>query len=67
MIFVTIDELAFELHVSKSTIRRLVKKGLPHIKLGRLVRFKKDRVEAYLDRMSSDRSRLIRRTKGGCP
>ncbi|HUT08645.1 MAG TPA: helix-turn-helix domain-containing protein [Candidatus Latescibacteria bacterium] len=67
MEILTIGDLAKELQVSESTIFRWLRAGLPHIKIGRLVRFKKDRVEKYLDRMSSDRHRLIRRTKGGCP
>ena len=65
MDFLTIGDLAEELRVSKSTVHRMMRGGLPHIKVGRLVRFKKDRIEAYLDRMSSDRVRLIRRIKRG--
>lgn len=62
-LLITIDELAFELHVSKSTIHRLMKGGLPCVKLGRLVRFKQDKVSEYLDRMSSDRTPLVRRSR----
>lgn len=67
MEILTIGDLAKELQVSESTVRRLMRAGLPHIKVGRLVRFKKDRVEKYLDRMSSDRLRLVRRIKRGRP
>jgi excisionase family DNA binding protein len=61
----TIEDLSKLLQVSESTIHRLVKAGLPCIKLGRLTRFRVDRVEKYLDRMSSERVRLVRRIKGG--
>ncbi|MCX6574892.1 MAG: helix-turn-helix domain-containing protein [Candidatus Aminicenantes bacterium] len=57
----TIEDLSELLQVSESTIHRLIKAGLPCIKVGRLLRFKVDRVEKYLDRMSSDRIRLVRR------
>jgi len=67
MEILTIGDLAKELQVSESTVHRMMRGGLPHFKVGRLVRFKKDRVEKYLDRMSSDRHRLIRRTKRGRP
>jgi excisionase family DNA binding protein len=67
MEILTIGDLAKELQVSESTVHRMMRGGLPHFKVGWLVRFKKDRVEKYLDRMSSERHRLIRRTKGGCP
>lgn len=67
MEILTIGDLAKELQVSESTVRRMMRGGLPHFKVGRLVRFKKDRVEKYLDRMSSDRVRLVRRTKRGRP
>ena len=60
---VTIDELAYELHVSKSTIHRLVRAGLPHVRIGRLVRFRKDRVEDYLDMASSGRTPLVKRRR----
>jgi len=61
MDFLTIGDLAKELQVSESTVHRMMRGGLPHFKVGRLVRFKKDRVEKYLDRTSSDRARLVRR------
>ena len=61
MLLLTRKDLARELQVSEQTIHRLVKAGLPCIRLGRLVRFRMDRVEAYLDRLSSDRVRLIMR------
>ena len=61
MDFLTIGDLAKELQVSESTVRRLMRAGLPHFKVGRLTRFRKDRVEKYLDRNSSERHRLVRR------
>ena len=61
MEILTIGDLAKELRVSESTVRRLMRAGMPCIKLGRMVRFKVDRVEKYLDRMSSERHRLVRR------
>jgi len=67
MEILTIGDLAKELQVSESTVHRMMRGGLPYIKVGRLVRFKKDRVEKYLDRTSSDRIRLVRRIKGGRP
>lgn len=59
-LLVTRSELAKEFQVSESTIFRWLRAGLPHIKIGRLVRFKKDRVEKYLDRIRSERHRIMR-------
>jgi len=61
MEILTIGDLAKELQVSESTVHRMMRGGLPHIKVGRLTRFRKDRVEKYLDRNSSERHRLVRR------
>ncbi|HDT14510.1 MAG TPA: DNA-binding protein [Candidatus Aminicenantes bacterium] len=62
-LLVSVEELAEELRVSRSTVNRLVRAGLPHIKIGRLVRFRMDRVVAFLDREASDRKRLVRRRR----
>ena len=65
MAFLTIDQLAAELQVSRSTIHRLVHAGLPRQKVGRSVRFRMDRVVAYLDKVSSGRRALV--SRGGRP
>lgn len=45
----TIDELAKVLSVKKSTIYQWVHLGLiPHIKVGRLLRFKEENIEKWL-------------------
>jgi len=45
----TIDELAKALTVKKSTIYQWVHLGLiPHIKVGRLLRFKEENIEKWL-------------------
>lgn len=44
------SELALYLSVSESYLRRMVmKRSIPYIKIGRSVRFKKQRIEAWLD------------------
>ena len=42
-------ELMSYLRISKSTVERLMKEGLPHIKLERRVLFRKADVDAYLE------------------
>ena len=61
MDIMTSGEVAELLKVSGSTVKRMIRAGMPHIKIGRAVRFRRDRVEAYVDRLSSERQRLIRR------
>lgn len=61
MEILTLGEVAELLKVSESTVHRMVKAGLPRIKIGRATRFRMDRVQAYIDRLSSERHRLIRR------
>ncbi len=65
MEILTLEDVAKLLKVSESTVYRMVKAGMPSIKIGRAVRFRMDKVQTYLDRLSEERHRLIRR--GGRP
>ncbi len=57
----TIDELAEVLSVKKSTIYQWVHLGLiPHIKMGRLLRFKKEDIEKWLLSKQVEPSRRFR-------
>jgi len=42
-------DLMSYLRISKSTVERLMREGLPHIKLERRVLFRKADVDAYLE------------------
>lgn len=46
--FLTASDLATSLKVSLPLIRKLTRQGLPHLKIGRAVRFDQDEVLAYL-------------------
>lgn len=50
-LLLTTEELADELSVSKSTIRKLRDEGLPEIKFGKNVRFDKKQVYNYLSNL----------------
>ncbi len=47
--YMTKDELMAYLKISRGTVNRLMKQGLPHIKLERRVLFRKADVDAYLE------------------
>ena len=50
----TAREVATYLNCSASTVRRLAAAGdLPHYRLGRLVRFRRNEIEAWLGRQRS--------------
>ena len=61
MEILTLEDVAKLLKVSESTVYRMVKAGMPCIKIGRAVRFRVDKVQAYLDRLSNERHTLVRR------
>jgi excisionase family DNA binding protein len=42
-------DLAAYLGISKGTIERLMKQGLPHLKLERRVLFRRSEIDAYLE------------------
>ncbi|MDT8901833.1 helix-turn-helix transcriptional regulator [Anaeroselena agilis] len=46
--YLTSDELAERLKVTRKTIDRWRKDGLPYIKVGRLVRFEWSKVESWI-------------------
>lgn len=48
-------ELCAELAISRPTAERLVAGGLPHLKIGRLVRFSLPRVLEYLEQRQGAR------------
>lgn len=49
--WITIKELAHHLSVSQSFLFRLMNTdGLPHLKIGRALRFKVEEVSAWIDR-----------------
>lgn len=50
--FLTTDELCQLFKVTRRTIERWRKDGLPFVKTGRLVRFEKAQVQAWLDKQS---------------
>lgn len=57
----TIDELAEVLSVKKSTIYQWVHLGLiPHIKVGRLLRFKEGNIQKWLTSREVEPSRRFR-------
>lgn len=46
----TLEEVADMLHLSKWRIRQLCNQGeIPHIRIGRLFRFKKGSIQAWID------------------
>ena len=45
---ITLKELCEKFKISDSTVRRLIKKGLPHYKAGNDYRFDLDEVKEYL-------------------
>ena len=55
----TRGDVAELLKVSERTIHRMVRAGLPCFRIGRAVRFRKDRVQAYIERLSNERHPLI--------
>lgn len=61
MEILTSEDVAELLRVSERTIHRMVRAGLPCFRIGRAVRFRKDRVQAYIERLSNERHPLIRR------
>ena len=56
--YMTKDDLMTYLHISRGTINRLMKRGLPHIKLERRVLFRKEDIDTYL------KSKLVKKTSG---
>jgi len=47
--FLTVEELAALLKITKMTVYRMVKRGdLPHYQIGRIKRFRKRDIEVYL-------------------
>jgi len=56
--YMTKDDLLTYLHISRGTINRLMKRGLPHIKLERRVLFRKADVDAYLE------SKVVKKKQG---
>lgn len=42
-------ELAAHFKIKVPTVRKLMREGLPHLRVGRLVRFDLDRVEQWFD------------------
>ena len=57
----TTEEVAGFLKVSPSTVKRMVRAGMPCFRIGRAVRFRKDRIQSYLERISNERHPLMRR------
>lgn len=48
--FLTIDELSEYLNLKRSTLYSLVESGeLPHYRIGRLIRFRRDDVESWME------------------
>ena len=48
--YLTKKDLMAYLKISRTTVDRLMKEGLPHIKLDRRVLFRKEDVDAFLER-----------------
>lgn len=61
MEILTSGDVAELLRISERTVHRMVKAGLPCFKIGRAVRFRKDRIQAYIERLSNERLPLVRR------
>ena len=53
--FLNIDELSEFLNIKKSTLYSMVENGeLPHYKIGRLIRFRRDELNAWLESHRKD-------------
>ena len=49
--FFNVDELSEYLGIKKSTLYRMVENGeLPHYRIGRLIRFRRDDVDSWIER-----------------
>lgn len=48
--YLTKKDLMVYLKISRTTVDRLMKEGLPHIKLDRRVLFRKEDVDSFLER-----------------
>jgi excisionase family DNA binding protein len=48
--YVTADELAQFFGIKKPTVRSWTRKGMPHLKCGRLVRFQVEKVREWLEK-----------------
>jgi excisionase family DNA binding protein len=49
-VFLTINEISEYLNLKRSTVYSMVEAGeLPHYKIGRLIRFKQDEVDRWMD------------------
>jgi excisionase family DNA binding protein len=48
--FLTVSELAAKLKVHRNTIKNLIKRGLPHLRIGSVYRFDLNVVTAWMSR-----------------
>lgn len=51
----TKQEICEWLNISMPTIDRLMKQGLPHLKIGKAVRFERDDVKRWLEEQQGDK------------
>lgn len=48
--FLTVEQLCDLFKISRSTVVRLRKKGMPHLQQGRVVRFEKIKVKEWMEK-----------------
>jgi excisionase family DNA binding protein len=63
--FLTINQLSEYLSIKRSTLYSLVETGeLPHYRIGRLIRFKKQDIDAWMENHRRERINADRKVKG---
>lgn len=55
--YLTLEELASYANLSVTTLRRFVKSGMPHYRMGRAIRVRPNDFDAWIDRFRSDGSK----------
>jgi excisionase family DNA binding protein len=62
--FLTIDDLSEHLSIKRSTLYSMVESGeLPHYRIGRLIRFKRDDVDQWMEGHRREVSSIEKKTK----
>jgi len=51
--YITIQQMAEKYNVTKQTIRNWIKQGLPHIKLGNVLRFEEKESDSWIRNKSN--------------
>jgi excisionase family DNA binding protein len=64
--YATVDGFAERLAVCRSTVKSLLKKGLPHVRIGRAVRIPIERADAWLAAGGGQERKAPKRAKRRC-